>query len=136
MSNYASSKAEGAPPIGLAEIILHPHENRYDTTSPYNYEHVMSMAHKPDSYDDAWRIVEKNLAANGPWTIDLYTKMYVDYDSASDEVKKRCVPIEDPYKLHYLNETYWKVGGKSRGKTKKQRKRSRLSKKRLQRKKV
>jgi hypothetical protein len=36
-------------------------------------------------------------------TIDLATKMYVLWEEADDEVKARCVPIEEPNKLKWFN---------------------------------
>ncbi len=92
--------------IGVPEIILHPHSDRFNKKSPLNYKYVGHVRRDIDSYDGSWKMVEDNLRT-GVWTIDLFTKLYVNYNSASDEVKARCVPPEDPYKLYHLNHSYW-----------------------------
>lgn len=99
--------------VGVPEIILHPNMNRYDLSSPLNYQHLLEMPRSKHAYDEAWETVEDKLAS-GEWTIDLFTKMYVRWESASDEVKARCVPPEDPYKLHHLNVSVWKGGRRTR----------------------
>ncbi len=115
-SKYRTNFMDVRNAVGVAEIILHPNVNRFDKHSPLNYKFVGSFKHRSFNYDDAWLHVNEQLT-NGTWTIDLFTKMYVNYAAASDEVKARCVPPEDPYKLHYLNTSYWKTSGGKRRKT-------------------
>ena len=39
-------------------------------------------------------------------TIDMATKMFVVYELCEPEIQARCIPIEEPYKLRYLNNNY------------------------------
>jgi hypothetical protein len=96
--------------VGVPEIILHPHMNRYDFASPLNYQPILSVRRTKQAFDSAWEAVEMRLKT-GEWTIDMFTKLYVNYASASPEVQSRCVPPEEPYKLHYLNYNYWEKTG-------------------------
>jgi hypothetical protein len=112
-SKYRTNFIDNRSAVGVAEIILYPHSDRF-VTSPLNYKFVASYNHLMFTYDEGWNKVNEMLT-NGTWTIDLFTKMYVNYESASDEVKSRCVPPEEPYKLHYLNYDIWSMqGGKTR----------------------
>lgn len=106
-TKYRTNHMDYRHAVGVPEIILHPLVNRYDNDSASNYKHVKELNHNLDSYDEAWEYVEEKLGPNGGWSIDFFTKMYVNYESASDEIKARCVPIEEPYKLHYLNSSVW-----------------------------
>jgi len=36
----------------------------------------------------------------------MATKMFVVFELCSPEVQTRCIPIEEPYKLRYLNNNY------------------------------
>jgi hypothetical protein len=110
-SKYRTNFIDDRNAVGVAEIILHPHSNRFDITSPLNYRHVATFDHMSFSYDTAWKEINK-LLTNGTWTIDLFTKFYVNYTSASVDVQSRCVFPEEPYKLHYLNYNVWMKGGK------------------------
>jgi hypothetical protein len=93
--------------VGVPEIVLHPLKNRLDNTSQHIYKLIHEVEEEdPYMFQEAWELVERSLGKNGPWTIDLATRMYVNYASASPEVKSRCVPPEDPYKLHWLNNNY------------------------------
>ncbi len=105
-SNDEDEGENGEISVGVPEIVLHPHSNRFDNKSPLNYKYVGHVKRDINSYDGSWKMVEDNLRT-GIWTIDLFTKLYVNYNSASDEVKARCVPPEDPYKLYHLNQSYW-----------------------------
>lgn len=124
-SKYRTNFIDARNSVGVAEIILHPHADRYDPASPFNYKIIAAYPHSRYQFDKAYYEVEKSLK-NGKWTIDLFTKLYVNYDSVSDEVKARCVPPEEPYKLRYLNYDYWKKTG---GKRKSAKTRKRKSKK-------
>ncbi len=106
-TKYRTNHMDYRHAVGVPEIILHPWANRYDSISANNYKHIKQLKHECDTYDAAWEYVDKKLGANGGWSIDLFTKMYVNYEAASDEVKARCVPLEEPYKLHYLNYSVW-----------------------------
>lgn len=124
-SKYRTNFIDARNSVGVAEIILHPHADRYDPASPFNYKIIAAYPHSRYAFKKAYNEVENNLK-NGKWTIDLFTKLYVNYDSVSDEVKARCVPPEEPYKLRYLNYDYWKKTG---GKRKSAKTRKRKSKK-------
>ena len=105
-SKYRSLVLDEKNDVSVLEVILHPLQNRWDNTSPNIYNVTKILDHNPNGYDEAWEYVEKQLAADGGWTIDLATRMYVNYESTSDEVKNRCVPMEEPYKLSWLNHSY------------------------------
>ncbi len=105
-TKYRSNVLDENDNIGVAEIILHPLENRFDNLSKNNYKVHKILNHNVFEYDEAWKYVENAICSNSIWTIDLATRMFVNYNSVSDEIKQRCIPIEEPFKLHYLNDSY------------------------------
>ncbi len=121
-SKYRTLHADAKNNVGVAELILHPCKDRFDPASEHNFRHVASVPHIKGKYDALWEMVESRLR-EGEWTVDLFTKMWVRWDGAADEVKARCVPPEDPYKLWHMNTSYWSVGGRRRGGQKTRRRR-------------
>jgi hypothetical protein len=122
-SKYRTNHIDSRHAVGVPEIILHPHANRYDNTSPLNYKHILEIEPEHNYnvvYGRAWETIN-DMLKKGSMTIDLFTKLYVNYNSVSDEVKARCVPIEEPYKLHYLNSSFWGGNRNRRFRTRKNR---------------
>jgi ankyrin repeat protein len=128
-SKYRTNHIDSRNTVGIPEVILHPHQNRFDKSSPLNYKHVSEIPHRGNSYDEAWRFVENQLKS-GVWTIDLFTKMYVNYDAVSEEVKARCVPPEDHFKLYHLNTSYWAPTTLNGGRKTRRKRRNRGTRKR------
>lgn len=107
---------DGGVAIGIPEIVLYPLNKRSaselvgqlgaELPSLHNYKLLKSYEN-----DFSEKILQKDIDAlispegldGMHMTIDLATKLYVLWEEAHDEVKARCVPIEEPNKLKWFN---------------------------------
>jgi hypothetical protein len=118
-TKYRTNFVDARDRVGVPEIILHPSKNRLNNNSDKNYKLFAKLPHLSFQMDKGWEAIDRLLSPNGAFfdtidskgknyhmTIDLATKMYVIYELCDAAIKNRCVPIEEPYKLRYLNDNY------------------------------
>lgn len=118
-SKYRTNFIDNKDRVGVPEIILHPSKNRLNNKSEKNYKLFAVLPHSSFQFDKGWEAIDNLLSPRGAFfdtinptgknyhmTIDLATKMYVIYELCDVAIKNRCVPIEEPYKLRYLNNNY------------------------------
>lgn len=99
--------------VGIPEIVLYPLNRRSprelvmalgeETPYPHNYKRIKSYSDGSTMQRDLDRFLSPDGLEGKHMTIDLATKMYVLWEDASEEIKGRCVPIEEPNKLKWFN---------------------------------